>query len=488
MRSAARLSLNLVEILAAVFLTILLGRGFQARSLPDLEPWHRADLGDVRAGELPESATLADYLRREDAVFRALRERVLDAVPPADRTPANRYTAGGPLDPTRLGSADGNRTFELVPESIAGGALLIHGLTDAPYSVRPLAETLRRLGYYALAPRMPGHGTAPSGLATAEWRDWMSVVRLAARHVRSKTGAGRPFLLVGYSNGGALALKYAQDVLEGSGLPRPDRIVLLSPMIGLTPLAGFARLASLLHAIPYFEKNAWLDVLPEYNPYKYSSFPTNAALETWRLTKELNSQTARLAADGRLAGLAPILTFQSLVDATVLTSAIVHRLYDRLPANGSELVLFDVNRVSALAPFLAKPEQKLLLDLRTRTDLRYRLTAISNARLDTREVAAWSAGPGPARVSVTPLGLAWPADVFSLSHVAIPFPESDDLYGRLEGPPPTFGIRLGRIGPRGERAVLTVPIDQWMRLSWNPFFPYLEERVAAWAAISSSGR
>jgi hypothetical protein len=49
-------------------------------------------------------------------------------------------------------------------------------------------------------------------------------------------------------------------------------------------------------------------------------------------------------------------------------------------------------------------------------------------------------------------------------------------------------MRLGRIGPRGERSVLTVPFDQWMRLSWNPFFPYLEERVAAWAAISSSAR
>ncbi len=485
MKKTWHLLLNLVELLAAVFITILLGRGFQARSLPDLKPWHRADLGDVRAGELPETATLGEYLKREDAVFRALKERVQDAVSAEDRTAGNRYFAGGPLDPTRF-SNDGNRTFEAVPETIRGGALLIHGLTDAPYSMKPVAETLRRLGYYALAPRMPGHGTAPAGLAAADWRDWMSVVRLAARHVRSRAGDGKPFVLVGYSNGGALAVKYAQDVLEGSGLPRPDRIVLLSPMIGVTPFAGFSRIASLLHAVPYFEKTAWLDVLPEYNPYKYSSFPANAALQTWELTKALNAQTERLATDGRLKDLAPVLTFQSLVDATVSTDAIVHRFYDRLPANGSELVLFDINRVSHLAPFLERPEQKLLLDLKSRTDLRYRLTAIANARLDTRDVVARSAGPGSARVSETPLGLAWPPDVFSLSHVAIPFPENDDLYGRLPDPPPTFGVRLGRVGPRGERSVLTVPFDQWMRLSWNPFFPYLEERVAAWAAISSS--
>ena len=490
-RAARRLS-TFIEIpfwvLLSVFVTILLGRGFQARRLPDLEPWHRADLGDVKAGELPETATLADYLRREDAVFAALKTKVLANVPAGGRTGANRYVEGGTLDPTRLGAADGNRTFELAPETVRGGALLLHGLTDSPYSVRPLAEVLHRCGYVTLAPRLPGHGTAPSGLVTATWQDWTSVVRLAARHVRERAGQGKPFVLVGYSNGGALAVKYALDALESSNLARPDRIVLLSPMIGVTPFAGFSRIASLLHAIPFFEKNAWLDVVPEYNPYKYNSFPANAALQTWELTKALDAQTARLAADGRLAGLAPILTFQSLVDATVSTEAIVRRLYDRLPANGSELVLFDINRESTLAPFVGRPEEQLLLDLRARTSLGYRLTILSNARRDTRDVAAVSAGPGAVKAEVAPVGLAWPPGVFSLSHVAIPFPEDDDLYGRLADPPPAFGLRLGRVEPRGERAVLTVPLDQWMRLTWNPFFPWMEARVAAWAAISSSAR
>ena len=261
----------------------------------------------------------------------------------------------------------------------------------------------------------------------------MSVVRLAARHVATRA-PGKPFVLVGYSNGGALAIKYAQDVLEGSGLPRPDRIVLLSPMIGLTPFAGLARVVRLLHRVPFFEKNAWLDVLPEYNPYKYNSFPANAAIQTSNLTKALNAQTGRLAADGRLKDLAPVLTFQSLVDNTVLTEAIVRRLYDRLPANGSELVLFDINREDMLGPFLKLPEEALARDLKARTDLKYRLTVVTNARRDTRDVVARSWGPGPTRSEQMALGLAWPPDVFSLSHVAIPFPESDDLYGRLAEP------------------------------------------------------
>jgi hypothetical protein len=38
--------------------------------------------------------------------------------------------------------------------------------------------------------------------------------------------------------------------------------------------------------------------------------------------------------------------FQSIVDATVSTDAVVHALFDQLESNGSELVLFDINRLS----------------------------------------------------------------------------------------------------------------------------------------------
>ena len=43
----------------------------------------------------------------------------------------------------------------------------------------------------------------------------------------------------------------------------------------------------------------------------------------------------------------PVLTFQSVMDFTVSTRAIITSLYAHLPANGSELVLFDINRAGA---------------------------------------------------------------------------------------------------------------------------------------------
>ena len=81
-----------------------------------------------------------------------------------------------------------------------------------------------------------------------------------------------------------------------------------------------------------------------------------------------------------------------------------------------------------------------------------------------------------------PLALAWPRFVFSLSHVAVPFPEDDPLYGLTPDPGEDYGVRLGQLEPRGERGVLLVSVDDLMRLKCNPFFPYLEERLREWVA------
>ncbi len=48
-------------------------------------------------------------------------------------------------------------------------------------------------------------------------------------------------------------------------------------MIGVTAFARFAGLAGLPALLPAFAKAAWLNIAPEYNPYKYNSFPVNGA-------------------------------------------------------------------------------------------------------------------------------------------------------------------------------------------------------------------
>jgi hypothetical protein len=82
-----------------------------------------------------------------------------------------------------------------------------------------------------------------------------------------------------------------------------------------------------------------------------------------------------------------------------------------------------------------------------------------------------------------PIGLKWPPEVFSLSHVALPFPEDDPVYGSLATDSPTAPVALGLLSPRGEKSVLTVPVEVLMRVSANPFFPYLAKRVSDWVAV-----
>ena len=72
--------------------------------------------------------------------------------------------------------------------------------------------------------------------------------------------------------------------------------------------------------------------------------------------------------------------------------------------------------------------------------------------------------------------------VFSLTHIALPFQVTDPVFGLGIGGDSPPGLRLGALEPRGERQLLLVPVESFMRLSYNPFYPYLEERLRAWVA------
>ena len=461
-----------------VGLLIALGWGVLSRDLPELQPWHTdAPRSELTASDIDGGLTLAEYLTREDESMREVRNRIEPRTPDAFKIGYNRYFSGSPSNPRAL-STDWNRTFEFVPDTIRGGALLVHGMSDGPYSMRAMARILQDAGFYALALRMPGHGTVPAGLARAEWHDWAAAVRMGVRHVRQRIGEGRPLLIVGYSNGGALAVLYTLDALADPSLPRPDRLVLVSPMIGVSPLAVLSPVISLFAGVPYFNRAAWTSVQPEYNPFKYNSFPANGGYQSHLVTRELNRALTRDPA--RLSTFPPVLTFQSIVDSTVETGAVVARLYDRLPNNGSALVMFDVNRLSAARAFMGGQVEGLFRQLFGGTARTYRVSVVTNATPDQADVIEKDVEPGTTTIRDRPLALVWPRFVFSLSHVAVPFPPDDPLYGLTPNPREDYGIRLGDVEPHGERGVLLMSMDDLMRLKSNPFFPYLEERLRAW--------
>jgi alpha-beta hydrolase superfamily lysophospholipase len=464
---------------------LLIGRIVQSQQGPPLEPWHTFVPAEPDAAEL-DRMDWAGYLAAEARVFASVRAEVTDRLEQKDRTPADRYFAGSPVYPGRF-AQDWNRSYVLEPDGPPKGAVvLLHGLTDSPYSLRHIAERYRELGYVAVGLRTPGHGTVPAGLTTGGWKDWLAATRLAIREARRRVGPGAPLQLVGYSAGGALALKYALDAIEDPRLTRPDRLVLISPMIGVNGFARFAGLAGLPALLPPFAKAAWLSVLPEFNPFKYSSFPVNAARQAYRLTAALQEQVRRLSREGRLKALPPVLTFQSSVDFTVSARAVVTSFYAFLPANGSELVLFDLNRNTKFGPLLRRVFAAATDRMLPPPPRNWRLTLIANTPDDPgMKERVTEAGQTTERARS--LGITYPPDVFSLSHVALPFPATDGLYGSRPDPKDDFGITLGSIAAHGEVGVLIISLVSLNRMSWNPFFAYMLGRIEG-GIVPAGGR
>lgn len=463
-------------VVGIVLVVLLAVRVYLSQQGPELHLWHtwRADEMSVR--EL-DNADFAGYLAREKAIFIDLDNAVTAKTAGEEQTPLNRYYRQSLVWPGQF-APDANRSFVLMPAGKPRGAVvLLHGLTDSPYSVRRLAVNYQQHGFVAVVPRLPGHGTAPGALTDVDWEMWLAATRLAVREATRLAGEAVPLHLVGYSNGGALAMKYALDALDAPALRKPQQVILLSPMIGVTAFARFAGFAGLPALLPPFAKAAWLNISPEYNPYKYNSFPVNAARQSWLLTKALQEQIGRAARENRLANLPPVLAFQSVMDSTVSTRAVVSGLFDQLPANGSELVMFDINQAASFRPLFKPSSWTATTALLPVAQRRYGVTIITNASEHSFSTVAKITPAGRTQETVVPLAQPWPQDVYSLSHVAVPFPPDDDLYGREPGVKNRYGISLGTIALWGETSVLSIGKEALMRVTSNPFYDFMQERI-----------
>ncbi|MFO1413917.1 MAG: alpha/beta hydrolase [Burkholderiales bacterium] len=453
-------------------------RAWRSLDGPPLHPWHTFVPKELKAEALDKSDWAA-YVAQENQIMASLRTEVSQKLAPDERAPINRYFEGSPVYPAKF-ARDWNRSYVMEPEGTpVGVVVLLHGLTDSPYSLRHIAKRYRDRGFVAIGIRLTGHGTVPAGLTDVRWEDWMAATRLAIREARRRVPAPAPLHLVGFSNGGALAMKYSLDALEDPALPRANRLILVTPMIGITRFARFAGLAGLPALLPPFANAAWLSVVAEFNPFKYNSFPVNGARQSFRLTDALQAQIQRLARDGKLDALPPVLTFQSVIDFTVSTPAILTALYDYLPDNGSEIVLFDVNRTVKFLPLMRPSAHVAVERLAPTVPQPYRFTVIGNTSDQEAAVVERTIAPGQLATATRPLDLVYPTGIFSLSHLAIPIPMDDPLYGLTPDPKTKddFGYNLGAMNARGERGTLVVDQDFLTRLPSNPFFPYLLDRV-----------
>jgi len=95
------------------------------------------------------------------------------------------------------------------------GALVLHGFTGNPQSVRGLALALADAGCTVEMPLLPGHGTDISDMLDTRWEHWSAAAEAAYTELAARSDA---VVVVGLSMGGMLAVWLAEHHPEIAAL------------------------------------------------------------------------------------------------------------------------------------------------------------------------------------------------------------------------------------------------------------------------------
>jgi carboxylesterase len=180
------------------------------------------------------------------------------------------------------------------------GALLCHGFTGTPASLRPWADYLAAAGLSVSLPRLPGHGTTWQDMAHTRWEDWYAELDRAYEELR---GHADEVFLMGLSMGACLALRMAElrgDQVAGLVLVNPSlaadtKLFLLAPVLKLVVPS--------LKAIGNDIKKQGADEL------SYDRVPVRAAATLPRLWKVTQRQLGEVTQ--------PVLVYRSTTDHVV---------------------------------------------------------------------------------------------------------------------------------------------------------------------------
>ena len=95
------------------------------------------------------------------------------------------------------------------------GALVLHGFTGNPQSMRGLAEAFAGAGFAVELPLLPGHGTSIEDMLPTGWDDWSKVAEEVYAQLARRC---RRVVVAGLSMGGALAAWLTERHPEIAGL------------------------------------------------------------------------------------------------------------------------------------------------------------------------------------------------------------------------------------------------------------------------------
>ncbi len=180
------------------------------------------------------------------------------------------------------------------------GALVLHGFTGSPQTVRPWAQHLAEGGLTVRAPLLAGHGGSWQQLGKTGWTDWYAS---AARAFEELAARCDQVFVTGISMGGCLAFRLAET--HGN---RVSGLVVVNPSLaGDNPLIPFAPvLKYLIRSLPSIGGDI-----------KNPAAREGAAKRTPVASVATMPRMWKATAAGLAAVTQPVLVFRSTVDHVV---------------------------------------------------------------------------------------------------------------------------------------------------------------------------
>lgn len=249
--------------------------------------------------------------------------------------------------------------------------VLFHGLSDSPYYMRSIAQTLHAQGHTVVVGLLPGHGVlAPldvlhdSHLASI-WRQYVKQVIATVRPL------GQQLYLGGFSTGGALATDYMLD-----NLASVDGLMLYSAALRLSDNAEtLAKLPFAKGLSKLIDGKYSTDAI---NPFKYPEVSNHAALILMDIIREIRTRLAGttginipiFAAHSQSDQVTPLLGIKELINVAIAPHTIfeidesMHVCHANLPLNQTqvtEIGLDDPNPLSTCEALKANPVHKHMM-------------------------------------------------------------------------------------------------------------------------------
>ncbi|WP_417553705.1 alpha/beta hydrolase [Marinomonas fungiae] len=309
------------------------------------------------------------------------------------------------------------------------GVLMFHGLSDSPFTLRDPAKALAEQCFHTRVMLLPGHGTKAEDLLAVTRDDWRTAVTNAVQQFSDEVDT---LYLAGFSTGGALVTEYAwlhpEDV---------QGVVLFSPLFKIN--SGIDWLSPIL--APFID---WLDHHESDDYAKYASIPVPAIAQAYKLAKEVKQRVLDHPAQ------APVFVALSEEDATVDSS-----------------VTLEVFKQS----FMSQPESEMVL----------------------YSVSQGSGSQGSVHIINTDLP---EQRIFGLAHMAVHGSPNNPYYG-VQG---EYRICAWYLGEEERYNECRLAQDNWYgersdslskrsnlaaRLSWNPYFDDLMQRVSGFISTTS---